>query len=271
MGNGRNEELPQKIGKNQLCPCGSGRKYKYCHGASALTRREVSIESKCPCCGKMVKGSIDLTENFMNKFSAANKPLKEFCKDNGFYFFEFLTMSQEESLLNLLKENKLRKEDVFDVYKGNSKEFYLGFLETAIERNNIFKERAEILKDAFCAHFEGKYTLSVPVLFAQLEGLFREYRPVSLSESFKTIKRDVWDYKLLFEIKDKAHLFNSFIGNLYKGSQPKDTFNRNPILHGVNVQYYSQEHSLLLLMSILEIDMFVFFEKNCPDILKKNI
>jgi uncharacterized protein YecA (UPF0149 family) len=24
-----------KVGRNQLCPCGSGRKYKKCHGAAA--------------------------------------------------------------------------------------------------------------------------------------------------------------------------------------------------------------------------------------------
>jgi preprotein translocase subunit SecA len=25
----------EKVGRNELCPCGSGKKYKKCHGASA--------------------------------------------------------------------------------------------------------------------------------------------------------------------------------------------------------------------------------------------
>jgi preprotein translocase subunit SecA len=26
-----------KVGRNDPCPCGSGRKYKHCHGATAVT------------------------------------------------------------------------------------------------------------------------------------------------------------------------------------------------------------------------------------------
>jgi preprotein translocase subunit SecA len=26
---------PAKVGRNELCPCGSGKKYKKCHGAAA--------------------------------------------------------------------------------------------------------------------------------------------------------------------------------------------------------------------------------------------
>ena len=30
-----NKELSEKLGRNDLCPCGSGKKYKHCHGALA--------------------------------------------------------------------------------------------------------------------------------------------------------------------------------------------------------------------------------------------
>ena len=26
---------PDKVGRNELCPCGSGKKYKLCHGSSS--------------------------------------------------------------------------------------------------------------------------------------------------------------------------------------------------------------------------------------------
>jgi preprotein translocase subunit SecA len=31
-GNGTNGAPHGKVGRNQACPCGSGKKYKYCHG-----------------------------------------------------------------------------------------------------------------------------------------------------------------------------------------------------------------------------------------------
>jgi uncharacterized protein YecA (UPF0149 family) len=33
--NAQKPKSPPKIGRNQLCPCGSGKKYKRCHGQDA--------------------------------------------------------------------------------------------------------------------------------------------------------------------------------------------------------------------------------------------
>ena len=35
-------QLQGRVGRNEPCPCGSGRKYKRCHGAPANTRRRAS-------------------------------------------------------------------------------------------------------------------------------------------------------------------------------------------------------------------------------------
>lgn len=32
---GGEKELVEKLGRNDPCPCGSGKKYKHCHGAFA--------------------------------------------------------------------------------------------------------------------------------------------------------------------------------------------------------------------------------------------
>ena len=47
-GNGRRpqRQKPGKVGRNDPCPCGSGKKYKKCHG-SALTRRTPHRRSTC--------------------------------------------------------------------------------------------------------------------------------------------------------------------------------------------------------------------------------
>ena len=32
---------PKKIGRNDPCPCGSGKKYKYCHGRTPELQKEL--------------------------------------------------------------------------------------------------------------------------------------------------------------------------------------------------------------------------------------
>lgn len=56
--------------------------------------------------------------------------------------------------------------------------------------------------------------------------------------------------------------FNAFLEGLFKGSQPQDSFNRNPILHGANVNYASEQGSLTLLLVVLEIGDILWYEKN---------
>ena len=45
--NKRNIPAP-KIGRNDVCPCGSGKKYKQCHGNLAL-QGDIGRNEPCPC------------------------------------------------------------------------------------------------------------------------------------------------------------------------------------------------------------------------------
>jgi hypothetical protein len=49
----------------------------------------------------------------------------------------------------------------------------------------VFAGRDEILLDAVDAHFNGKYTMSVPVLFAQLEGILRNIGALQYNYTFR--------------------------------------------------------------------------------------
>ncbi len=40
------KEIP-KVGRNELCWCGSGKKYKKCHMESDMTKRSHILASKC--------------------------------------------------------------------------------------------------------------------------------------------------------------------------------------------------------------------------------
>ena len=65
---------------------------------------------------------------------------------------------------------------------------------------------------------------------------------------------------------DNAEYFNGFIDKLYRGGQNEYSFNRNPVLHGMNVNYHSEEWSLILMLTILEIRMFIWHEQKLPEL-----
>lgn len=204
----------------------------------------------------------------MNLFASAETPLKIFCKDNDFYLFSgMITLGDVMKFTELLKEEKLTKEMVLEAYKHRlDQDVALSLLSDAVQLHVAFEKRHEVLKDAFEAHFKCKFTLSVPVLFAQIEGLLRDVGQLSLKDKFKpTVPTDIWNQRYLFATADSSEYFNAFISKLFKGSQDGAAFNRNPILHGMNVAYHSEEWSLILVLIVLEIRLFLWLEKNTED------
>ncbi len=259
--------MNKKIGRNELCPCESGLKYKYCCIRKVLRPVQVPVDAECDTCGH--KMTVDLTNDMLNIFATAELPLKNYCKDNDLYLFGLaVTVGELQGLDEKLKNKTLTKQDILETFKKNfKKEPILGLLEIACQELEMFRKRHLILKDAFEAHFEGKYTLSIPTLFAQLEGLLREVGELKNSDNIRpTIPTDIWEKRLLFSVKDDSQNFNGFIHKLFEGSKDADTFNRNPILHGFNVNYHSQEHSMLIMLSILEIRLFYWWQNKTTDI-----
>lgn len=255
--------MAQKVGRNQPCPCGSGQKYKYCCISKELRTRTVAINQNCTECGTPLE--VDLSNDFMNVFASVEIPLKNFCKDNNFYLFSgSVTVGDLIKFQDMLREGFLNKEHLIAAYKSKlTSESTIHYLEDASSLHPAFVSRHQILRDAAEAHFQGKFTLSVPVLFAQIEGLLRELGGLSLSDKFRsTVSTDIWDGRMLFNLADSAGYFNAFISRLFEGQQAESTFNRNPILHGMNVDYATEEWSLILLLIVLEVRMFLWFERN---------
>ena len=247
--------------RNDHCPCGSGLKYKYCCIKKDLKERKIQIPEKCDKCGNHLY--LDMTQDILNIYASSQLPLKNFCKDHEMYFFGMITVGQAMELEKKLNDQTLTMADFFNAYTAvMSKEPTMKLLEAAFEEYEVFRKREPILKDAFEAHFDGKYTLSIPALFAQLEGILREIGNLKNSENVKpTIPTDIWDEKLMFIIKDDAQFFNVFIQKLFEGSGDPDKFNRNPILHGFKIDYHSYEHSLILILAILELRLFNWWKQ----------
>lgn len=195
-------------------------------------------------------------------------PLMRFCKDQDFYLFKSaLTIGDLQVASERLGAGTLTKMDLIAACKDNTRRDTVeALIKDACAEYESFAGREHILLDAVDAHFTGKYTLSVPTLFAQLEGVLRSVGSLQRGAKFKpTIKRDIWNNRLLFGVGDSAQEFNAFISRLYEG-QSEDAFNRNPVLHGIDVSYDTEEYSLVLLLCLLEIRTFLWFERNTAPI-----
>jgi hypothetical protein len=257
----------RKTRRNDPCPCGSGQKYKYCCISLEKKRRLVDVDKALHPSGTLDQA--DFTDDLMNIFSSVTTPLKNFCKDNKFYLFgSILTIGKLEEFNQSLKRGLLTKSDLISYFASATKREHVeAWIEDACADYQAFTPRKTILLDAVEAHFSGKYTLSVPVLFAQLEGILRDIGELKISEHMRpTIKRDIWNNRLLFSMSDDAVTFNAFIHKLYEGQKDSTEFNRNPVLHGTNLAYDSEEYSLLLILTLLEIRTFLWFEKNTQPI-----
>ena len=258
--------MSKKIGRNNPCPCGSGNKYKYCCISSAPKARVIKSDEQCTSCGNHLE--VDLTDDLLNKLSALDLPIKNFCKDNDIYYFGMIRLEDHIELLDKLKNGELNKIDIVEKYKSSiNQDQALGLIDDACELHECFENRKKILVDAIQANFSCIYNLSIPTFFSQIEGLLREYGGLELKAKFKpTISKEKWNQYHAFHMTDNAEYFNGFIDKLYRGGQSEDSFNRNPVLHGMNVNYHSEERSLILMLTILEIRMFIWHEQKLPEL-----
>lgn len=259
--------MTTKLKRNDLCSCGSGQKYKYCCISKELKRRTVKSNEQCADCGTHLEA--DLSEDFMNIVASLEIPLKNFCKDNEFYWFgHAIVVSEMIEFGKKLRAGELTKQSIIQAYTNRlTRETAVAWVEDSVSLHKAFGSRIDILRDAIGAHFDSKYTLSVPVLFAQIEGLLREIGGLALEDKFRpTVSTEIWNSRYLFGMSDNAKYFNAFITKLFEGQKDAHSFNRNPVLHGMNVNYDSEEWSLILVLTVLEIRQFLWFEKYTEDV-----
>ncbi|MDR7039114.1 hypothetical protein J2X36_003887 [Methylobacterium sp. BE186] len=250
-----------KPGRNDPCWCNSGKKYKYCH-FDADRDRLVTVNLDLHPPG--TPAQINYKDDILNLTTRLSAPIKRFCADNDFYFFgSTFTLGDLENANKKLDDGSLTREHLIDTCKERlTRDDAAKYMDDACSKFDSFSGRDKILKDAVEAHFAGKYTLSAPALFAQLEGILRKVGALEYKDTFKpTIKRDIWDNRLLFSLKDSAQLFNGYISRLYEG-QKDEPFNRNTVLHGERTDYDTEDNSLILILCILEVRTFLWFEEN---------
>lgn len=253
--------MGKKIGRNDPCHCGSGKKYKYCHYGSDKPRI-VKTDLICDNCDNRM--DIDFTKSFVNKLQPSSMPLMMFCKENGFYMFGAMSLYHIVKITEKLENNTLTKGDFYSAYK----EFFtrdqcIDVVAKYCENIDQFKKRQSIIFDTIEAHFNNKYTLSVPVLFLLVEGILRELLGTSTKDNIQPrFDKNIWDIRLLFDTGDRVEFLNSYINSLFEGGKIPEVFNRNTVLHGLNNDYDIEENSWSLLLLLVEIGSMKMLEKN---------
>ena len=137
------------------------------------------------------------------------------------------------------------------------------------EDNPQFAGRLHIIKDALDAHIAGKYSLSIPALLPQVEGILtsivgkrnpkvdggmEKWAGAAIEKGYGTLELEVYKDALIRYITGikfygsirpdyftPVEYSNWLKTNGLKGSQ---VLNRHAILHGVQIDYASKENSL---------------------------
>lgn len=173
------------------------------------------------------------------------------------------SMSRElrEKVVFLHQQNKTRhiSQVILGYYHKNGFEKLKGAVATW-ETNPHFSSRMHIFKAALKAHCEGTYTLSVPALLPQIEGILNEYvKTNNLEAKLGKIEKvynaaigDLDEYPLpswaiantlLYQLQTNTFTFTDFEIEFRKSANNRKT-TRHTVLHGIATNYDKPIHSL---------------------------
>jgi len=158
------------------------------------------------------------------------------------------------------------EDQVEEFLKGHVRDLVSKAKQSAIKR---WKDRSEIIADAFDAHSAGKYTLSVPVLLAQSDGISADILGAFLFTKHKGCSIKKAASKAIDNHLKYRPLAKSFLGIFLKASglekrRKRDKLatsgfifsplNRHGVLHGIDCDYANEANSLrgIALINFLE-------------------
>ena len=219
-----------------------------------------------------------LTEE-LAKFQDTLVILAPFLSDTGFWISPSMSVVFVNNLIRVAKESGATQE-VFNAtfvnrFEANKWELLNRFVENWRD-NKYFAPRMRIIEDALEAHVNGKFTLSIPTLFAQAEGIASEIlnSPTFAGRTGKIMTKVVEDKYGDWAKAVSKNILLDFIqsnrgfGRINKehftrkrflewlestGRVEEDSANRHAVLHGVQINYATKENSLrcFLLLDML--------------------
>ena len=188
---------------------------------------------------KLVEELSELPERY-------REALKSLGKEGWFYSPEMSTDLLSEIDHLLIEDPNGVSEWLCDFFRGRINDIEQELLEA-------YPQRKRPLHDAFEAHREGKYSLSVPVFLTQADGIFLE-KSVEKKSLFiaKERKEAVEKYASQFSGFNADFLQPlKILLPLWKSERQRESsfktftaLNRHQVLHGESVEYDTEENSL---------------------------
>ncbi|WP_061334291.1 hypothetical protein, partial [Clostridium botulinum] len=218
----------------------------------------------------MAKKFDDITNSinaikFPEKVKEINTELLKF----GWYTFGEFSINDINQLYNIIEEYKTDND--VKKYRENINKVMNDFINNESEELikkilNIFPDRYKIIEDAYNAHKRGLYTLSIPVLLTQADGICKEMLGVSLyskprgknepktknslesllKENNIEVGKDSCIYSMLYyplEILSCLVVNTWDIDKKYNNNEIYSKFNRHAIIHGTDTGYNNRTNS----------------------------
>lgn len=175
----------------------------------------------------------------------------------GWWILPDWTISEIFNVVSLYKEGKKKEiEKQIISFFDNKK---LNRMLKEWKQNPLLKSRMHILKDAIWAHNKGKYTLSVPALLPQLEGIMVEGLELTgrvpykeLKESFEAKLKTPEENFISITKSSGYRIIEKYISEKFEWGQPTNSkaVGRHTILHGHHTNYNRKKTSLKLILLI---------------------
>jgi len=207
----------------------------------SLAKMQASFEST----RDMVRSFLEDQEALRESYRKAQKYLS----DEGWYLGGDMPAPNYGTLAKLVHED--RHADIEEAMCGWARAELDGITDRAA---NAFTGRAHIIRDAIDAHRAGTYSLSIPVLLAQSDGISNDIIGNCLfqGDPLRALENTLAEFDgfpmsefsdiLLDPLRSKSWFYTCSPRNVLKcGNTPA---NRSEILHGSQLDYASEANSL---------------------------
>jgi len=194
----------------------------------------------------------------------AHKDAAEAFKAAGWPIAPSMPFELRERVIAVHKQGKTQyiSRIIMGYYQRNNHRHLIETVE-AWNSNPVFAPRMSIIKDVLEAHCRGQYTLSVPTLIPQIEGVFNDYVHASgleaklgkIQEVYKAVIGDPDKYSLpnfhiwviattlLYQLQTNTYVFTDFEDEIKKPVNRRQV-TRHTVSHGVALKYDRPIHSL---------------------------
>ncbi|EGD49590.1 hypothetical protein Cpap_4028 [Ruminiclostridium papyrosolvens DSM 2782] len=221
----------------------------------------------------------DFTKSFLDSIEIVNDIEKKYIKYTaillkyGWTPAKHITLPEINKIIELYDSDIDRKQALINkkIITFYRKELLEDVLNEWSKRK-ILQDRLDILKNIIDAHISGKYSLAVPVLLAQIEGVIAKgfcHKGQMHEPCYKAYINEILSFNPHngYNILISDFFVNSMMVDFTYGEPVGSKTSRHAILHGADTNYGTEENSLKLILFLDYIQSkFQYFSCNSSNV-----